>query len=75
MRKKKWWILIPLVLVLVYLAGPQPGSSDFDTQLPSVPADPASLSQYIRVKESKHKIRPDNEARIVWASDTAKQKN
>ena len=40
--------------------------------MPAVPvAD--QLEDYIRLKESKHKIKPDNEGRIIWA-DSAKRK-
>jgi pimeloyl-ACP methyl ester carboxylesterase len=74
MRKKKWWIFIPLLLITGYLMGPRPDSSEFTTDLPSVPGDTANLSQYILQKESTHKIRPDNQARIVWANDSARQK-
>lgn len=54
--------------------GPRPDSAEYTTELPSLPGDTAGLSQYIREKESKHKIRPDNQARIVWANDSTKQK-
>jgi esterase/lipase len=74
MRKRNWWILILLLLVIGYLLGPRPASSDYATNLPQVPADPASLSQYIQTKEAAHRIKPDNHARIVWASDSARQK-
>ncbi|MBC7828718.1 MAG: alpha/beta hydrolase [Chitinophagaceae bacterium] len=74
MRKRKWLIFIPLVLIILYLMGPRPDSSEYATDLPAVPADAGSLSQYIRQKESMHKIRPDNQARIVWANDSSKQK-
>ena len=74
MRKGKWLILILLLLVIGYLLGPKPDSSEFPTDLPYVPGDTASLSQYIANKESTHNIRPDNHARIVWANDSDKQK-
>ncbi|HET9279305.1 MAG TPA: alpha/beta fold hydrolase [Flavitalea sp.] len=74
MRKGKWLIFILLVLVIGYLLGPKPDSSEFPTDLPYVPGDTASLSQYIANKESTHNIRPDNHARIVWANDSGKQK-
>lgn len=74
MRKRKWWIFIPLVLIIIYLMGPRPDSSEYTTDLPAVPGDTAGLSQYILQKESIHKIRPDNQARIIWANDSLKQK-
>jgi esterase/lipase len=74
MRKTKWWILIPLILIAGYLLGPRPDSCEYSTSLPNVPTDSAGLSQYILQKESPHKIRPDNQARIVWANDSVKGK-
>ena len=74
MRKKKWWIFILLLLLAIYLLGPRPDSSDFSTEMPTVPPDTASLAQYISLKESNHKIRPDNQARIIWAHDKLMQK-
>jgi esterase/lipase len=39
-----------------------------------VPAEASALEQYIAANEAQHKIKPQNEARIVWANDSAKQK-
>jgi esterase/lipase len=74
MRKRKWWILIPLLLVIGYLLGPRPPSSDYATNLPQLPSNPAELAQFIQKKESVHKIKPDNHARIVWANDSTREK-
>lgn len=70
----KWWLAIPLVLIIVYLAGPHPATPVFKKELPVVPSDPQQLETYIQRKESAHKLKPDNEARIVWANDSAKSK-
>lgn len=41
--------------------------------MPTVPADPSQLEAYIAAKEGQHKLKPNNEARIVWV-DSTKQK-
>jgi esterase/lipase len=74
MFKRKWWILIPLLLIILYLLGPRPSTPVYKKDLPQVPADLQQLESYIRLKESAHKLKPDNEARIVWANDSAKAK-
>lgn len=74
MFKKKWWIIIPLILVIAYFAGPKPPTPTLDPSLPAIPADPVQLQHYISVNESKHKLRPDNEARIIWANDSLKSR-
>lgn len=74
MRLLKITLAIVAVLALVYFAGPHPSQPIYNKQLPSIPADAAGIEQYISKKESAHKIKPDNEARIVWANDSLKQK-
>ncbi len=72
--RKKWLLGIPVALILVYLAGPDPATPKYEKQMPAVPADAASLEAYIKNNEAQHKLKPDNEARIVWANDSLKQK-
>jgi pimeloyl-ACP methyl ester carboxylesterase len=74
MRKKKWALLIPVVLVIAYFAGPNPSTPVYTTNMPVVPAEPAALESYIKQHEAAHTIKPDNEARIVWANDSLKNK-
>jgi pimeloyl-ACP methyl ester carboxylesterase len=74
MSKKKWALLIPVVLILAYVAGPNPSTPVYSKDMPAVPAEPAALEKYIQVKEAMHKLKPDNEARIVWANDSLKNK-
>lgn len=60
-------LLLPLVvLVIVYFLGPHPATPVYTNTLPTVPAID-SLDQYVHYIESKHRLKPDNEARIVWA--------
>lgn len=70
MAKKKWLLAIPAALVIAYLAGPNPSTPVYRPELPTVPADPAQLEAYIRNQENSHHLKPDNEARIVWANDS-----
>ncbi|PWV51842.1 carboxylesterase [Chitinophaga sp. S165] len=67
---KSNWLRITLIivsiLVIAYYLGPRPAKPRYDPILPAVPQRPTALEQYIAVKESHHKLKPDNEARIVW---------
>lgn len=74
MRKRNWLFIIPLVLLIVYLMGPKPASPVYSTVMPVLPADAAGLENYVRQEEASHKLKPDNEARIIWANDSLKQK-
>lgn len=68
-------ILIALVaLSAVYLLGPTPNKPVYDTTIPGVPTDLNALEEHVKEIESKVKVKPDNEARIIWANDSLKQK-
>lgn len=74
MRILKGIGIVLLLLVAVYLAGPTPENFKPDTNLPSVTGDITALDKQIAEKESAFKtLRPDNEARIIWA-DSSKTK-
>lgn len=74
--KKLLWFLLSLVVVLsvAYLLGPNPSTPTYTNDLPAVPDSAAALTAYIAQNEAKHKIKPENEARIIWANDSTKQK-
>jgi pimeloyl-ACP methyl ester carboxylesterase len=74
MRKKKWWLITLLVIVIVYLMGPKPSNPTYAVQMPVVPATADSLQTYIKTQEAQHRLKPDNEARIIWANDSTKSK-
>src|SRR6185437_16092588 len=72
-RRRYWWLFIPLLLIVLFLAGPKPPTPVYSTEMPVVPAAPDSLERYIRIMESWHHLKPDNEARIVWADSTKRK--
>lgn len=64
-------LMIASVLVIIYLFGPTPEKALYEKTLPliSVPVE-----QYVKQTASIHKIKPGNEAEIIWANDSLKQK-
>jgi esterase/lipase len=74
MKILKWLGVILLVLIVLYFLGPQPSPPNYSRDLPAVPAEASALEQYIRGNEAKHKIKPENEARILWLNDSMRQK-
>lgn len=67
-------ILLPVVLLLIiYFAGPSPDAPRYNTQIPAVPQSPQELTKYVESIEKRHKLKPDNEARIIWF-DSSKTK-
>lgn len=74
MKFFKWLGIMVLLLIVVYFLGPKPSSPKYTKELPEIPAEPALLEKYIKDHEALHKLKPDNEARIIWFNDSAKQK-
>jgi esterase/lipase len=74
MKFIKWLGFIILVLIVVYFLGPHPSSPTYSNDLPIVPAEPVLLEKYIRDREIAHKLKSDNEARIIWINDSIKEK-
>lgn len=66
-------LVVLVILTVIYFLGPHPSAPVYDKAMPAVPAI-ENLTAYISVNEATHKLRPNNEARIVWANDSARQK-
>lgn len=71
---KRWILGIILALVVLYLLGPSPSTPVYEHTLPVIPSNAVDLENYVKTQEFSHKVKPDNEARIVWADDSTKQK-
>lgn len=74
MRKIKWLLIIVAILAIAYFAGPNPSTPVYSIAMPQVPAEPVTLVNYIKQQEAAHTVKPDNEARVVWANDSLKNK-
>jgi len=74
MKFFKWLGIIALVLIILYFLGPRPDTPIYAKELPVVPTEPAMLEKYIKDREALHRIKPGNEARIVWLNDSLKEK-
>src|SRR5438128_1637971 len=70
----KWFTFIVAMLLMINFTGPHPASPKYISNLPAVPSNALALEAYIKSNEAKHRLKPDNEARIVWADETMKQK-
>ncbi|MDD2792666.1 MAG: alpha/beta hydrolase [Sediminibacterium sp.] len=61
-------------MISAYFLGPHPKQPRFTTDLPELPSGAESLEKYIAENESRHRIKPNNQARIVWANDSLRKK-
>ncbi|MBV9961709.1 MAG: alpha/beta hydrolase [Parafilimonas sp.] len=69
MFRKRWvkiLLVIIIILIIFYFLGPHPEAPTYSQTLPNVPSNAAALEQYINSNEAQHKLKPDNEARIIW---------
>ena len=57
---------------LVYLIGPKVQEPIYNTELPK-PIAIHSVSAYVHQLEKQHRLKPDNEAEIIWADSTHQQ--
>lgn len=71
----KWLAGIILGLLLIYMVGPRPAKPDFTIHEASVPASLTDLEKYVDQNEKSVKgLKPDNQARIIWADSINKVK-
>lgn len=71
MRKLVFSFRILINLVGIFLLGPHPAKPYFDDVLPAI-SDQIPIDAYVSSIESSQKIKPNNQAKIIWA-DTAHQ--
>ncbi len=70
----KLFLVLLVILVLGFVLGPKVATPDLDRSLPEVPSNLKVLEEELLQRETlKENIRPDNEARIIWA-DSLPQK-
>jgi len=72
MRILKIVILSILALFVIYFLGPQPPKPKLNDVLPTV-ASINALDSQITAMEAPHKIKPNNEAKIIWADSSKTQ--
>lgn len=77
MLRKYWkWIVfaVMLVLTIIYGLGPRPATPVYNLTMPVIQASGAQLDEWVAHKEAQHKLKPNNEARVVWYNDSLKNK-
>jgi len=72
MRILKIVILSILALFVIYFLGPQPPKPELNEGLPTV-ASINALDSYIAAMEAPYKIKPNNEAKVIWADSSKTQ--
>jgi esterase/lipase len=71
---KKILAAILVLLLIIYFAGPSPSTPEYNTDLPNLPSTGLAVETYVQAEEQSHKIKPGNEASIVWADPVTRAK-
>ena len=71
--REKWLLLIPVFLIILYFSGPEAAKPVYSSTMPAIPDSSVAIEKYIQRNEALHKLKPENEAKIVWANDTLKR--
>jgi pimeloyl-ACP methyl ester carboxylesterase len=66
MSKKIIFLLVPVALLVFYLAGPKPPRPEYSPDLPEIELSLDEMPEFIANRESNYRLKTDNEARIVW---------
>lgn len=74
MRLLKIILSLGLIIFIAYSFGPHPSNPFYAIGLPTIPSEPTTLIGYVQQEESKHKVKKDNDAEIVWADTSSKKK-
>jgi len=74
-RFGKWLSGIILALFIIYSVGPRPSKPDFTIHEINLPVSLMDLENNINRSENAIKgIKPDNQARVIWADSSKKEK-
>ncbi|WP_138482508.1 alpha/beta hydrolase [Dyadobacter bucti] len=70
-----WIVAVIAILGIIYLAGPRVSKAELTPALPNVNADLVQLDEEINQTEKATPfLKPDNQARIIWADSSKKEK-
>jgi pimeloyl-ACP methyl ester carboxylesterase len=72
MRALRICCSVLLVLILIYWMGPKPTHPQYRKFIPDLPDEPAQLEDFVANEEAGHKVKPGNQAKIVWFNDSLK---
>lgn len=69
MRSLKLGMILVGLILFVYFIGPHPETPKFNYELPAI-AEGENLDSLVQSEEAKHKVKPNNEAKIIWADSS-----
>jgi len=73
-RIKRFFLILFLLAIVVYILGPKPEKAVMSKDLPSISASIGNIEKYVENNDAGLKIKPDNQSRIIWANDSVKER-
>lgn len=67
-------LFVATLLTIFVIVGPKPKAGDYTGILPVIADTGMALQQFVATHEAQQKLKPDNEARIIWHNDSLKNK-
>jgi esterase/lipase len=67
-------LMIFLVVMIIYLVGPESPKPVLNLDLPTLPADPESLEAGVIAREGALSLKPDNASRFFWVNDSLRER-
>lgn len=71
---RRFFTILFLLLVAVYLLGPKPEKVELNKDLPTISASTDNIERELEKNEAGLRIKPDNQSRIIWANDSLKER-
>jgi len=71
---KRILLILVLCLIAAFMIGPKPAEPVFTNTIPEIKANIDEIETVIISREQQEKLKPDNQARIMWANDTLREK-
>lgn len=73
-RIKRFFGIIILLAIVIYILGPKPKKPELNKDLPSISASIGNIENYVKQNDADLPIKPDNESRIFWASENKRER-
>ena len=70
----RFFTILLLIAIVVYLMGPKPPMVELNKDLPSISASISNLEDYANKNDEGLTLKPDNQSRIIWANDSVKER-
>lgn len=73
-RIKRFFGIVLLLAIVVYVLGPKPPKPELSKDLPSISASIGNIEKFVENNDAGLQIKSDNQSRIIWADSAKKER-